>query len=66
MYKSPEEYSETLNIVSASDHMSLEEFTYLVNTYRKRYELVLDPKATWEEQMEAYNKCIEQFDNLMT
>jgi len=66
MYKSPEEYSETLNLVSAQEHLPLEEFMYLVNTYRKRYELVLDPDATWEEQMEAYNKCIEQFDNLMT
>jgi len=64
MYKSPEEYSETLNIVSAQEHLPLEEFMYLVNTYRKRYELVLNPKATWVEQMDAYDECIEQFDNL--
>ena len=62
--KSPETYAQELNMVSAQDHLDLEEFAWLVELYKKRYGAVLNPELSEEEQWEGYNDCIKQYDNL--
>ena len=63
--KSPQEYSAGLNIVSVKEHIPMDEFVYLVRLYEGRVGTVLDESATKEEQWDAYNKCVDQFNGLV-